>query len=45
MDIGGWLRGLGFGKCDAVFRENQIDEPVLAGLTQENLKEPHSGTG
>jgi class 3 adenylate cyclase/predicted ATPase len=39
MDIGNWLRSLGLGKYEAAFRDNEIDETVLAGLTHENLKE------
>src|SRR5262245_23182024 len=39
MDIVVWLRSLGLGKYEATFRENEIDETVLAGLTHENLKE------
>jgi hypothetical protein len=39
MDIGGWLRGLGLERYDAAFRENDIDETVLASLTHETLKE------
>ena len=39
MDIVVWLRSLGLGKYEAVFRENDIDETVLASLTHENLKE------
>jgi SAM domain (Sterile alpha motif) len=39
MDIVVWLRGLGLGKYEAVFRENDIDETVLPSLTHENLKE------
>jgi class 3 adenylate cyclase len=39
MDIVVWLRGLGLGKYEAVFRENDIDEPVLPNLTAEDLKE------
>jgi hypothetical protein len=34
-----WLRSLGLGRYEAVFRENEIDETVLPGLTHENLKE------
>jgi hypothetical protein len=37
MDIGGWLRGLGLGKYEAVFRENEIDETVLPDLTALTL--------
>src|SRR5262249_18666674 len=32
-------RGLGLGKYEAAFRENDIDETVLPGLTHETLKE------
>jgi predicted ATPase len=39
MDIVVWLRSLGLGKYEAAFRENEIDETVLPGLTHENLKE------
>jgi len=39
MDLGGWLRGLGLGKYEAVFRENEIDETVLPSLTAEDLKD------
>jgi hypothetical protein len=39
MDIVVWLRGLGLGKYEAAFRENEIDETVLRRLTHETLKE------
>ena len=39
MDVGDWLRGLGLERYEAAFRENEIDERVLPGLTQEDLKE------
>jgi class 3 adenylate cyclase len=39
MNLGGWLRGLGLGRYEAAFRENEIDETVLPSLTHENLKE------
>ena len=39
MDIVVWLRGLGLGKYEAVFRENEIDETVLPSLTHETMKE------
>jgi predicted ATPase len=39
MDIVVWLRSLGLGKYEAAFRENEIDETVLPGLTHENLRE------
>jgi class 3 adenylate cyclase/predicted ATPase len=38
MDIMVWLRSLGLGKYEAVFRENEIDETVLPSLTDEHLK-------
>ena len=38
MDVVVWLRGLGLGKYEAAFRENEIDETVLPSLTHENLK-------
>jgi class 3 adenylate cyclase len=34
-----WLRSLGLQKYEAAFRENDIDETVLPGLTHETLKE------
>ena len=39
MDIGEWLRGLGFEQYQAAFRENEIDGEVLPTLTAEDLKE------
>jgi hypothetical protein len=39
MDLESWLRSLGLGKYEAAFRDNDIDETVLASLTHENLKE------
>src|ERR1700751_4887487 len=39
MDIVVWLRSLGLGKYEAVFRENEIDETVLPDLTAEDLKD------
>jgi class 3 adenylate cyclase len=39
MDVVVWLRSLGLGKYEAVFRENEIDETVLPDLTAEDLKE------
>jgi class 3 adenylate cyclase len=39
MDIVVWLRSLGLGKYEALFRENDIDETVLPSLTAEDLKE------
>ena len=39
MDVVDWLRSLGLGKYEAVFRENEIDETVLPSLTEEHLKQ------
>jgi class 3 adenylate cyclase len=39
MDVVVWLRSLGLERYEAVFRENDIDEAVLLGLTAEDLKE------
>ena len=39
MDVVVWLRGLGLGKYEAAFRENEIDETVLPSLTHETLKD------
>ena len=38
MDLGDWLRSLGLGRYEAVFRENEIDT-VLPSLTAEDLKD------
>ncbi len=42
MDVVVWLRSLGLGKHEALFRENEIDETVLPGLTAEDLKRSRS---
>ena len=39
MDVVVWLRSLGLGQYESVFRENEIDETVLPSLTAEDLKE------
>src|SRR6516225_8314559 len=39
MDVVVWLRSLGLGKYEALFREIEIDETVLPDLTAEDLKE------
>ena len=44
IDVGGWLRGLGLGRYEAAFRENNIDEAVLPSLTAEDLKDLGIGT-
>ena len=38
MDVGGWLRGLGLGQYEAVFRENEIDIDILPELTEPHLE-------
>src|SRR5215471_16042661 len=39
MDLGGWLRSLGLAQYEAAFRENAINEAILAKLTAEDLKD------
>ena len=39
MDIAEWLRGLGLERYEQAFRENEIDEKVLPGLTADDLKD------
>ena len=39
MDIGEWLRNLGLEQYEAAFRDNEIDDRILATLTAEDLKE------
>src|ERR1700751_2387474 len=39
MDVRGWLRRLGLDQYEAAFRENEIDDTVLASLTAEDLKD------
>src|SRR5271165_219874 len=38
MDVGDWLRSLGLGQYDALFRENEIDAEVLFELTDADLE-------
>src|SRR5262249_20399563 len=38
MDVGGWLRSLGFEQYEAIFRENAIDAEVLSDLTDQDLE-------
>jgi hypothetical protein len=33
MDLGGWLRSLGFERYEAAFRDNAIDETALPDVT------------
>ena len=39
MDVAAWLRGLGLERYEPAFRDNEIDEKVLPGLTAEDLKD------
>jgi hypothetical protein len=39
LGLGGWLRSLGLERYEAAFRENEIDDTVLPGLTHGDLKE------
>jgi SAM domain (Sterile alpha motif) len=39
MDVVVWLPSLGLGRYEASFRENEIDETILPGLTAEDLKD------
>jgi class 3 adenylate cyclase len=38
MDVGGWLRGLGLGQYEALFRANEIDADILPELTEADLE-------
>jgi len=38
MDVGGWLRSLGLGQYEAVFRANEIDADILPELTDVDLE-------
>ena len=39
MDVVVWLRSLGLGQYEAMFRQNDIDETVLPNLRADDLKE------
>src|SRR3982751_605495 len=39
VDVGAWLRGLGFGQYEQVFRDNDVDAGVLPTLTADDLRE------
>ena len=39
MDVAAWLRGLGLEQYAQLFRDNDIDDEILFGLTAEDLKE------
>jgi hypothetical protein len=38
IDVGAWLRDLGLGQYEAVFRENEIDVDILPELTEPHLE-------
>jgi class 3 adenylate cyclase/predicted ATPase len=38
MNVGDWLRSLGLGQYEAVFRESEIDREVLSELTDADLE-------
>src|ERR1700722_10477311 len=38
MDVGDWLRSLGLGQYEALFRENDIDAEVLPEVTEADLE-------
>jgi hypothetical protein len=38
MDVGDWLRGVGLGQYEDVFRENEIDGSVLPDLTESDFE-------
>ena len=38
MDVGGWLRSLGLGQYEALFRASEIDTDILPELTDVDLE-------
>src|SRR6516162_1460592 len=38
MDVGGWLRSLGLGQYEALFRASDIDDDILPELTEVDLE-------
>src|SRR5215469_13825945 len=38
MDVGGWLRSLGLGQYEALFRANEIDADILPELSEVDLE-------
>src|ERR1700676_3846514 len=38
MDVGAWLRGLGLGQYEGVFRDSEIEADVLSELTEADLE-------
>src|SRR3954470_22434172 len=39
VDVGAWLRDLGLGQYEQVFRDNDIDAGLLPTLTADDLRE------
>jgi class 3 adenylate cyclase/predicted ATPase len=39
MDVGGWLKNIGLGQYEALFRASEIDADILPELTDVDLKE------
>ena len=37
MDVGAWLRDLGLGQYETLFRQNDIDAEVLGELTESDF--------
>jgi class 3 adenylate cyclase len=38
MDVGDWLRGVGLGQYETLFRQNDIDDEILSDLTDGDLE-------
>ena len=38
MDVGGWLKSLGLGQYEALFRASDIDADILPELTEVDLE-------
>ena len=38
MDVGAWLRSIGFGQYEAAFRDNAVDADLLPDLTDDDLE-------
>jgi hypothetical protein len=38
MDVGAWLRSIGFGQYEGAFRDNAIDVDLLPDLTDDDLE-------
>src|SRR6516165_131636 len=38
MDVGGWLRSLGLGQYEALFRASEIDADILPELSEADLE-------